>query len=86
MGLVNRVVPHEQLETSTREWAERLAAKPALPLALSKQALRIAEVATLDAMLDYEGEAQDRCFRSSDALEGTRAFIEKRVPDFGGAS
>jgi len=86
LGLVNRVVPHEQLETSTREWAERLAAKPALPLALSKQALRIAEVATLDAMLDYEGEAQDRCFRASDALEGTRAFIEKRAPDFGGAS
>jgi 2-(1,2-epoxy-1,2-dihydrophenyl)acetyl-CoA isomerase len=86
LGLVNRVVPHERLEASTREWAERLAAKPALPLALAKQALRIADAATLDEMLDYEGEAQDRCFRSADALEGTRAFIEKRAPDFGAGS
>jgi 2-(1,2-epoxy-1,2-dihydrophenyl)acetyl-CoA isomerase len=86
LGLVNRVVPHERLEAETREWAERLAAKPALPLALAKQALRLADGASLDEMLDYEGEAQDRCFRSADALEGTRAFMEKRAPEFGAGS
>ena len=83
LGLVNRVVPHEELEAATLEWAGRLAAKPPLALALAKQALQRCFSATLDEMLDYEAEAQDRCFRSADALEGTRAFVEKRPPRFG---
>jgi 2-(1,2-epoxy-1,2-dihydrophenyl)acetyl-CoA isomerase len=83
LGLVNRVVPHDELEAATLEWAGRLAAKPPLALALAKQALQRCFSATLDEMLDYEAEAQDRCFRSADALEGTRAFVEKRPPRFG---
>ncbi|MEJ2482753.1 MAG: enoyl-CoA hydratase [Gemmatimonadota bacterium] len=83
IGLVNRVVPHDELEGATREWANRLVAKPALPLALAKRAIRISDGATLDEMLDFEAEAQDRCFRSDDAREGTRAFVEKRAPNFG---
>jgi 2-(1,2-epoxy-1,2-dihydrophenyl)acetyl-CoA isomerase len=83
IGLVNRVVPHDELEAMTMEWAGRLAAKPSLALALAKQALQRSYEATLDEMLDYEAEAQNRCFRSADALEGTRAFIEKRSPRFG---
>lgn len=83
LGLVNRVVAHDELESVTREWAERLAAKPALSLALAKQAIRRSYESTLDEMLDFEAEAQDRCFRSADALEGTRAFVEKRSPRFG---
>ncbi len=83
LGLVNRVVPHEELETVTREWAVRLAAKPVLSLALAKQALQRSYASTLDEMLDFEAEAQERCFRSADALEGTRAFLEKRPPRFG---
>ena len=42
-----------------------------------------AESYTLEEMLDYEADAQDRCFRSDDAREGTRAFVEKRAPNFG---
>lgn len=83
LGLVNRVVPHDELESATREWAERLAAKPALSLALAKQAIQRSFGSTLDEMLDFEAEAQDRCFRSADALEGTRAFVGKRSPRFG---
>ena len=83
LGLVNRVVPHDALEAATLDWAGRLAAKPALALALAKQALRRSHNSTLDEMLDYEAEAQDRCFRSADALEGTMAFVEKRPPRFG---
>lgn len=83
LGLVNRVVPHEELEAATLEWAGRLAAKPHLALGLAKQALRRSCDSTLDEMLDYEADAQDRCFRSADALEGTRAFVEKRSPRFG---
>jgi 2-(1,2-epoxy-1,2-dihydrophenyl)acetyl-CoA isomerase len=84
MGLVNRVVPHEELEAATAEWAGRLAAKPALPMALAKEAIRRSYTSTLDEMLDFESEAQERCFRSPDALEGTLAFVEKRAARFGG--
>jgi 2-(1,2-epoxy-1,2-dihydrophenyl)acetyl-CoA isomerase len=83
LGLVNRVVPHDDLEAATREWAGRLAAKPPLSLGLAKRALQRTYGSTLDEMLDYEADAQDRCFRSADALEGTRAFVEKRPPRFG---
>lgn len=83
MGLVNRVVPHDELERVTAEWADRLVAKPALPMALAKQALRRTWTSTLEEMLAFEAEAQDRCFRSPDASEGIRAFTEKRSPRFG---
>jgi 2-(1,2-epoxy-1,2-dihydrophenyl)acetyl-CoA isomerase len=83
MGLLNQVVPHDDLERVTAEWAERLAAKPALPMALAKQALRRTWTSSLGEMLAFEAEAQDRCFRSADASEGIRAFTEKRSPRFG---
>jgi len=83
IGLLNRVVPHDELESVTNDWAQRLAEKPALSLALAKQALQKCWGATLDEMLDFESMAQNECFRSDDALEGTRAFVEKRPPRFG---
>ncbi len=83
IGLVNRVVPHDQLEATVNELARRLAAKPPLALALAKEALRVSLSSTLEEMLDFEVAAQDRAFRSADALEGTRAFVEKREPRFG---
>lgn len=83
IGLINRVVPHEQLEEAVLDTARRLVAKPPLALALAKQALRRSFSSSLDQMLDFEVEAQDRAFRSADALEGTRAFVEKREPRFG---
>jgi len=84
IGLVNRVVPHGELEAEARSWAERLAEKPALSLALAKEAIRRTWSASLEEMLEFEARAQDRCFRSEDGLEGVRAFVEKRAPRFGG--
>lgn len=85
LGLVNRVVPIDELEEAAAEWASRLAAKPALSLALAKEAIRRTWTSTLDEMLSFEADAQDRCFRSTDACEGIRAFTEKRPPRFGAA-
>lgn len=83
IGLVNRVVPHDELEDAVREMALSLAAKPALPLALAKEALRHSLSASLDEMLDFEVRSQDEAFRSADAREGTLAFVQKRPPLFG---
>ena len=83
LGLVNRVVPHEELMDETRAAAERLAERPALALRLAKQAVRRSAKADLDEMLTFEVEAQAACFTTADAREGTRAFLEKRPPAFG---
>jgi 2-(1,2-epoxy-1,2-dihydrophenyl)acetyl-CoA isomerase len=83
LGLVNRVVPHGALERETREVSTALAAKPALSLALAKRAVYQSMDRSLSEMLDYELEAQLRCFESRDAAEGIRAFVEKRTPTFG---
>ena len=82
IGLVNRVVPHERLIPEVRALATRLAAKPRLSLQLAKAAVRKSLEASMDEMLDYEIKAQRACFRSAEAREGVRAFVEKRKPDF----
>lgn len=83
IGLINRVVPQDELMPTARDWATRLARKPALPLRLAKEAIQRSLASTFDEMLDYETAAQTACFESSDALEGVRAFVEKREPRFG---
>lgn len=83
IGLVNRVVPDDEMMTVAREWADRLAAKPALSLRLAKRAIQASLASSVEEMLDYETEAQTECFRSADALEGVRAFVDKRPPRFG---
>lgn len=84
LGLVNRVVPHAALAEETMALARTLAAKPPLALALAKRAVYASGERTLTQMLDYELDAQLRCFESGDAAEGITAFLEKRAPAFGG--
>ena len=83
LGLFNKVVPHDSLAAATKEFAEVLARKPALPLSLAKQAVYQSLDRELPEMLDYELEAQIRSFKSADAREGIAAFVEKRAPIFG---
>ena len=84
LGIVNRVVQPEELESATRQLAERLRAAPQLALAAAKQAVYMSHAADLEEMLRYENEAQLRCFGSHDGREGLRAFLEKRAPLFKG--
>jgi enoyl-CoA hydratase/carnithine racemase len=82
IGLVNFVVPHDQLPAETRKLAERLSLLPSLPVSLLKEALYTRLETQLDSMLEHEVKAQMKCFESDDFSEGLRAFAEKRKPHF----
>jgi enoyl-CoA hydratase/3-hydroxyacyl-CoA dehydrogenase len=81
LGLVSRVVADADLPAAALELAERLAQSPALAVAELK---RLAADGTLGDGIAAEQQAFARVFASPDASEGTRAFIEKRAPRFGG--
>jgi len=82
LNIVNKIVAPDELESATLQLAEQLRAAPPLALAAAKQAVYTSDHADLDEMLRYETDAQLRCFESSDAHEGIRAFLEKREPHF----
>jgi len=82
LGLVNRVVAPAELESETHNLAERLRDGPAVSIAAAKHAVYASEHGALEAMLQYEVDAQIRCFESEDGREGVRAFLEKRPPKF----
>jgi len=84
LGIVNSVVQPSELESATRELANRLSHAPPIALGAAKHAVYISQAAELEEMLRYETEAQMRCFESQDGCEGVRAFLEKRTPTFTG--
>ena len=84
LGLVNRVVPHEELAAATADWARRLAALPPMAAGMAKEAVYTGWQLTLPAALMLESANQHQCFESQDAVEGIAAFTDKRVPTFRG--
>jgi enoyl-CoA hydratase/carnithine racemase len=81
LGLVNRVVPDEQLLDAALELAGTLAAQAPLAVAAIKQ---VSAHADLDVGIAAEQAAFADVFASADAREGIAAFLEKRSPDFQG--
>ncbi len=84
IGLVNMVVPAEDLEAKTMEIANRISEKSPIALRMAKEAVRIASRSTLDEGLRREVDLFALCFSSEDKDEGVRAFLEKRKPEFRG--
>jgi len=83
-GLVNLVVPAEELEAKTLEIANRIAEKSPIALRMAKEAVKTASRATLDEGLRREIDLFALCFSSADKDEGVTAFLEKRKADFKG--
>jgi 2-(1,2-epoxy-1,2-dihydrophenyl)acetyl-CoA isomerase len=84
MGLVNKVVPADELEATVADWAKRLATMPTRALAMSKWLVnRSLESDRATAFLE-EGWAQELVNGTEDAREGMMSFVERRDPQFRG--
>jgi len=82
LGLVNRVIPDEELATVTMELARSLAQGPSIALSLMKRNLNCAENGSLAELLDMEAIHQVQTGRTEDHREAANAFVEKRTPIF----
>ncbi|WP_288404058.1 enoyl-CoA hydratase-related protein [uncultured Deinococcus sp.] len=82
LGLCEAAYPDETFREDVQAYAERLAARPANALRLTKQALNAAMTSSLDEALDKEAELQQLAGDHWEHLEGVTAFKEKRAPDF----
>lgn len=82
IGLLNYVVPHEQLMTKTHELTAKLAANGPLAVSKIKEGVVRGSGRPLDEALQIENEVSAAVMSSKDAREGPRAFKEKRKPNF----
>ena len=82
IGLVNRVVPAEQLQQETLKLAERLAEGPTVAYGLAKTGLYQGLGMSLEDVLNMEARNQAIAARTPDRAEGVAAFREKRPPRF----
>ncbi|MFE6493762.1 enoyl-CoA hydratase/isomerase family protein [Streptomyces sp. NPDC057748] len=84
LGLVNRVVPDEELAATAREWAQRLAEGPTRSIALTKQLVNASLDADRSTAFAAEAMAQEINMTTQDANEGVASFVERRAPKYRG--
>lgn len=81
MGMVNAVVPHEELEQRAFEWAQEILKKSPTAIKMAKFALNLIDDGLVGQQV-YAGEATRLLYMTEEAKEGRDAFLEKRDPDF----
>lgn len=84
LGLVNKVVPAEELEATAKEWAERLAAGPTKSVMLNKWLLNRSLDVDRRTIADAEAWAVETNSGTADSAEGVASFVERRPPNFRG--
>ena len=85
IGMVNKVVPHEELESVTKEMALKIAGRAPLAVSIAKRSIYdAADKFDLETTLEYEMYTQGFCSETEDHKEGSTSFVEKRDPVFKG--
>jgi 2-ketocyclohexanecarboxyl-CoA hydrolase len=82
MGLVNTVVPHEELDAEVDRWCEELMQKSPACLKILKASFREVFQALRQPRRDWVGEIAPDFYASGEPDEGKTAFLERREPDF----
>ncbi len=81
MGLVNKVVPHEQLDQEVQSWCDELLEKSPTALKMLKYAF-LADTDGLAGVTELGVGGLSLYYGTEESVEGSRAFMEKRKPDF----
>ena len=80
MGLVNKVVPADQLINTVNEFIEKIKNKSPVVIAAAKEAINAAMEMSLSEGFKYEAQIFAQLFSTEDQKEGAKAFLEKRKP------
>lgn len=81
MGMVNAVIPHEELEQTAFDWAQEILTKSPTAIKMTKFALNLIDDGLVGQQV-YAGEATRLIYTTEEAEEGRDAFLEKRKPNF----
>ncbi|MCO6460018.1 MAG: 1,4-dihydroxy-2-naphthoyl-CoA synthase [Saprospiraceae bacterium] len=81
MGMVNAVIPHDELEDTAYEWAREILTKSPTAIKMAKFALNLIDDGLVGQQV-YAGEATRLIYTTEEAREGRDAFLEKRAPEF----
>jgi enoyl-CoA hydratase/carnithine racemase len=84
IGLVNRVLPVDQIDSFVADWARRLADGPPVALSMTKSLLHASANASMEQAVEDEARCQALNFSTTDTNEALAAFTEKRTPVFVG--
>ncbi|MEN6389188.1 MAG: enoyl-CoA hydratase-related protein [Syntrophomonas sp.] len=84
LGIINKVVPLDELRESAREWAKKLVSKPPLAVQAAKKAINAAWSCDIETGMKMECEAWSLLYDTEDQKEGMKALLEKRKPVFKG--
>jgi enoyl-CoA hydratase len=84
LHLISKVVLAGDLMAEVRKLCEKLLSKGAIALRMAKEAIELGSEADLAAGMEIEAKSWSVCFTTEDRVEGVKAFLEKRKPDFKG--
>ena len=81
MGMVNAVIPHDELEQTAYEWAQEILAESPMSIKMLKYAMNLTDDGMVGQQV-FAGEATRLAYMTEEAKEGRNAFLEKRKPNF----